>query len=176
MRSSPADRRLHHLGEARRLLRRAARVRAPRAQRSRRVRGLVRSSRDLQPTDRCSVDGLACTVAALTVIHLAGSPAGTPPPTHSTARYASGSSTEQVVRRLTQARFNGREATRRFLTVMSSCRLSRNIHATISNSLIRRCCIVTLLMPSRSAMALLAAGAPGDHANHLAAQVRVPGL
>ena len=80
----------------------------PRAQRSRRVRGLVRSSRDLQPTDRCSVDGLACTVAALTVIHLAGF----------AGRHATGNaldsairlrlaSTEQVLRRLTKARASG---------------------------------------------------------------------
>jgi hypothetical protein len=80
----------------------------PRAQRGRHAGGVVRSRRDLQPTDRCTVDGLACTVAALTVIHLAAF-AGR----HATANALDSAirlrltSTEQLVRRLAHARDHG---------------------------------------------------------------------
>jgi Transcriptional regulator, AbiEi antitoxin len=80
----------------------------PRAYRGRRGAGVVRSRRDLDPTDRCTVDGLACTTATRTVIHLAGF-AGR----HATANALDSAtrlrliSTEQLLRRLTQARDHG---------------------------------------------------------------------
>ncbi len=80
----------------------------PRAERGRRTSGLVRSTRDLEPTDRGTIDGLACTVATLTVIHLAGF-AGRNATANAldSAMRLRLTSTEQVVRRLAQARDHG---------------------------------------------------------------------
>jgi hypothetical protein len=44
----------------------------PRSDRGRNTAGVVRSARNLVAADRVTVDGLPCTNAALTVIHLAG--------------------------------------------------------------------------------------------------------
>jgi glycyl-tRNA synthetase alpha chain len=56
--------------------------------------------------------------------------------------------------------FNGREGAKRSPMAMSSCRPSRNIHATISRSPTPRCCSSTSRMPKRNAKAILKAGAP----------------
>jgi very-short-patch-repair endonuclease len=80
----------------------------PRSRRGRLTHGVVRTTSRLEPTDRRAVDGLACTSAALTVIQLAGF-AGR----NATANALDSAirlrlaSTEQVVRRLTQARASG---------------------------------------------------------------------
>jgi hypothetical protein len=80
----------------------------PRTQRGRATAGVVRTVQHLQPTDRSTVDGLACTNATLTVIHLAAF-AGR----HATANALDSAmrlrlaSTEQLVHRLTQARDHG---------------------------------------------------------------------
>lgn len=80
----------------------------PRADRRRRSAGLVRSTRDLDATDRSTVDGLSCTNAVLTVIHLAGFAGRT-----ATANALDSAmrlrlvSTETVLRRLTAARRHG---------------------------------------------------------------------
>jgi len=115
----------------------------PRSDRRRSTTGVVRSTRNLLATDRSTVDGLACTSAALTVIHLAGFAGrnGTANALDSAMRLRL-LSTETVLRRLTAARDHGvagvellddllRDAgveswlERRFLTLLRSAGLPR---------------------------------------------------
>jgi len=80
----------------------------PRTDRGRDTGGVVRSTRSLVPTDRSTVDGLACTGAALTVIHLAGfaGRSATANALDSAMRLRL-LSTETLLGRLTQARDHG---------------------------------------------------------------------